>query len=240
MQRKRPLILAHRGDSEHFPENTMAAFDGAMQAGADGIELDVRLCASGELVVFHDEHLQRLCGDSRRLADLTWAELQSCRVQGQRVPLLREVFEALPTALINVEIKQHALRQALPVVQATIRALREARALDRVVVSSFDPRLLALLRALDPDVPRALLYARTQGVVFWQAWLAVPLGVVALHPQHDLVDALALERCRAQGLRMHVWTVDEPDRIAYLSELGVDAIICNDPAAALGQLATRD
>lgn len=216
----------------------MVAFAAAMEAGADGIELDVRVCASGELVVFHDENLQRLCGVPGRLADVSWAELQKRQVQGHAVPQLREVFEALPSALVNVEIKQHALRLALPAVQETIRVIREARALDRVVVSSFDPRLLALLRALDPEVPRALLYARTQGIVFRQAWLAKPLGVVAVHPQHDLVDAGTLEKCHAQGLRVHVWTVDDLDRIAYLARLGVDAIICNDPAAALAQLAT--
>src|SRR5690606_40617380 len=117
-------------------------------AGADGIELDVRVCASGELMVFHDENLQRLCGDPRTMAKLSWAQLQECRVQGEAIPPLRQVLGELPTALVNVEIKHHALRQTLPVVQATIRAVREARALDRVVVSSFDPRLLALLRAL--------------------------------------------------------------------------------------------
>lgn len=218
----------------------MAAFDAAMRAGAEGVELDVRLCASGELIVFHDDNLERLCGDPRRVASLAWRELQRRRVQGHAIPELAEVLAAFPTALVNVELKTHPLALALPLVQATIAAVHHADALGRCLVSSFDPRLLAMMRALAPEVPRGLLYARPQGLMLRSGLLATPLGAAALHPQHDVVDEEAMRRCVAKGLRMHVWTVDEPDRIRYLARVGVHAIICNDPGAALRALVSSD
>ncbi len=238
LERARPIVLAHRGDSAHFPENTMQAFAGAMEAGADGVELDVRVCASGELVVFHDETLARLCGDQRAVADLAFSELAGTRVAGQEIPRLIEVLEAFPNALVNVEIKKHPLAKAMAVVQASLQDIRDARAIERVLVSSFDPRLLGLLRILEPEVPRALLSKLDQGRVHREAWLAGPLGVVAVHPEEVLVDRESVARWHAQSRRVNVWTVDDPQRIAELAALGVDAIICNDPGAALAVLAT--
>lgn len=215
----------------------MAAFEAAMRVGAEGVELDVRLCASGELIVFHDDSLERLCGDPRKVASLAWRDLRGCRVEGYAIPALAEVFAAFPNALVNVELKTHPLKLALPLAQATIAAVRDARAIGRCLVSSFDPRLLAIMRVLAPEVPRGLLYARTQGLLLRSGILATPLGATALHPQHDLVDEEAMAQCVARGMRMHVWTVDDLDRISYLANLGVHALICNDPGAALAALA---
>src|SRR5262249_30121844 len=106
-------ILGHRGASSDAPENTLAAFRLALDQRADGVELDARLCRSGEVVVFHDERLERLTGASGRVADTSWAELSRLEVHGGptggssgRIPLLAEVLEALPrTAFVNVELK---------------------------------------------------------------------------------------------------------------------------------------
>jgi len=106
-------ILGHRGASSDAPENTLAAFLLALAQGADGVELDARLCRSGEVVVFHDERLERLTGAPGRVADTSWADLSRLEVRSgpsgatpARVPLLSEVLEALPrTAFINVELK---------------------------------------------------------------------------------------------------------------------------------------
>ena len=106
-------ILGHRGASSDAPENTLAAFLLALQQGADGVELDARLCHSGEVVVFHDERLERLTGGRGRVADTSWDELSQLEVRSgksgvapARIPLLLEVLEALPrTAFVNVELK---------------------------------------------------------------------------------------------------------------------------------------
>src|SRR5512147_1098251 len=109
----RPLVLGHRGASAAAPENTLAAFRLAMEQGADGVELDVHRCATGEVVVIHDEDARRTAGADLRVAASPLAALRALdaggwrgeRFQGERIPLLAEVLEALPGALVNVELK---------------------------------------------------------------------------------------------------------------------------------------
>ncbi len=233
-----PLVLGHRGDSTNFPENSMAAFEGAMRAGADGVELDVRLCASGELVVFHDADLTRLCADSRLVAKMSWQELRELRVEGQAVPRLEEVLTSFPTAVLNIELKRHPMSRALDLVSACVRVVEEHRALGRVVVSSFDPRLLLMLRVLQPTLPRGLLFAEEQGLPLRRGWLSRGLAPAAVHPEHVLVTKHTMRSWQKRGLRVHAWTVDDPAEIVRLARLGVHAMICNDPAATLAVLRT--
>ena len=235
--RASPLVLGHRGDSEAYPENTMAAMAGAMSAGADGFELDVRLCKSGELVVFHDEDLLRLAGDPRRVDQLTWGELQQLRISGEPIPTLLEVLCEFPDAMVNIELKKHPIRQALALVQACTQAVEQSASLGRVLASSFDPRLLLMLRVLEPNIGRGLLFAKAQGMPFRRGWLARGLAPSAVHPEHVLVTAATMKQWRKRGLRVHTWTVDDPARIRELAQIGVHAIICNNPGAALKALA---
>ena len=214
----------------------MAAFKGAMAAGAHGVELDVRLCGSGELVVFHDEDLLRLCGDPRTIAQLSWNELRGLRVDGEPIPLLRDVLAELPNALVNIELKRHPMAQAMPLLQSCERVVEDARALGRVVVSSFDPRLLLMMRVLEPNLARGLLFAKDQGLPLRRGWLARALGPSAVHPEEVLVTPRRMNRWRKRGFRVHTWTVDDPGRIVELAAMGVHAIICNDPGAALAAL----
>ncbi len=208
----------------------MAAFAGAMDAGADGFELDVRLCSTGELLVFHDEDLARLCdGDSRAVGQLSYAEVRELRVGGEPVPTLLEVLQAFPTAMVNIELKRHPMRDAFALVSECIRVVAEARALGRVLVSSFDPRLLLMLRVLEPNLGRGLLFAQEQGLPLRRGWLAQSLKVCAVHPEHVLVTEARMKRWRKRGWRAHTWTVDDPKRIAELASIGVHAIISNDP-----------
>src|SRR6266542_5407411 len=109
----RPLVLGHRGASAEAPENTLASFRLALAQGADGVELDVRRCATGEVVVVHDEDLSRVGGAPLRVADSPLGALRAVdlgawageRFRGERIPLLAEVLEALPAAIVNVELK---------------------------------------------------------------------------------------------------------------------------------------
>ena len=153
-------ILGHRGASHDAPENTLDAFRLALDQGADGVELDARLCGSGEVVVFHDARLERLTGASGRVADVPWSALARLEVRAGprgaapgRIPLLAEVLEALPrTALINVELKCEDLAgtRVAPAAGALLAAGRHE---DHVVVSSFDPRCLLRLLLGSPPAP---------------------------------------------------------------------------------------
>src|SRR5215471_2935140 len=174
-------ILGHRGASSDAPENTLAAFRLALEQGADGVELDARLCRSGEVVVFHDERLERLTGATGRVADASWADLARLEVRAGpagaapgRIPLLSEVLAALPrTAFVNVELKSEDWN-GTRVAEAAGALLEAGRHGDHVVVSSFDPRCLLRLALAHPRLPRGLLLDPDRSQVF-QRSVSLPL-----------------------------------------------------------------
>ncbi len=240
----RPLVLGHRGASAEAPENTLAAFRLAMAQGADGVELDVWRCATGEVVVAHDEDLSRVAGTPLRVPDSPLAALRALdvgawkgeRFRGERIPLLAEVLEALPGAVVNVELKSRGGRD-LSLAQAAAEVIWRANAGARVVVSSFDWRLVAAFRIASPDVAAGLLFERT---LAWQVrtFLGIrALRPAAVHPDRALATDDRVRRWSAHGLAVNVWTVDEPAEAERLARAGVAALITNAPArlrAALG------
>ena len=235
--RQRPLVLGHRGASALEVENTVAAFRAAIDAGADGVELDVRLCRSGEVVVFHDETLERLAGHPDRVADLSWDELKQISLDGgRRIPTLLQVLMALPTTcLVNVEVKTEKWSWPGRLVRATAEVVKRVGG-DRVLVSSFDPKALVLMRQRSPETPRGLLCHQEQPAWLREARLWQLVSARAVHPQATLATSARVERWRRAGLASHVWTVDDVEQARHLARLGVDAIISNHPAALLGGL----
>jgi glycerophosphoryl diester phosphodiesterase len=253
----RPLVLGHRGASADYPENTLLAFQQAMAQGADGVELDVMCCGSGEVVVVHDDDLGRVLGEppgsgplirNTSLGDLRRYDLGS----GQRVPLLAEALEALgPQALVNIELKppdtpdlktltEHLklLRDDGPA-KATVEVLRRVRRPPgSTLVSSFDPLQLLRFARLCPELPLGLLFHRSLALPLRQAWFAPLLPLAAVHPSATLIDAVSMRAWRRRGYAVHTWTVDKPSEIAALCALGVDAIITNRPGATRSQLAS--
>jgi glycerophosphoryl diester phosphodiesterase len=211
-----------------------------MAEGADGVELDARCCGSGEVVVIHDDETTRTCGEPgrvavtglRRLRALDAGAWKGERFRGERVPLLREVFEALPFAVINVELKGQGGRAAAALASGAARIIADARAGDRTIVSSFDFSLLAAFRAAAPRVATGLLFEpawhRVARVALATAWL-VPS---ALHPALVLCTRERLAAWRAAGRGVVAWTGDDPAELARLAREGVDGLVCNAPGAA--------
>lgn len=225
----------------------MRAFARALDDGADGVELDVRLCATGELVVTHDPTMLRCAGDPREVGALPWSELRRLDVgHGERVPLLSDVLAlARPRgAIVNVEVKTNGARGP-----EVARALTEVLAgggvpVPSVMVSSFDPRALAVVRRRAPTIPTGFLFAAGQGWLLRSGLAAVVVRAAAVHPERWLVDAVAVDAWHRAGRRVNVWTVDDPAELRRLAGLGVDGVICNDPGAAVaatrGLPGTRD
>ncbi|HKE14031.1 MAG TPA: glycerophosphodiester phosphodiesterase [Kofleriaceae bacterium] len=227
-----PLLYGHRGASAHALENTLGAFARARADGADGVELDVRLSADGELAVFHDDDLQRIAGRPGRVADMPWRELAAVALPGgERIPRLDEVLAGTAPMLVNVEIKRPGARHLRQVVRGVAASAARTGAAARVLVSSFDPAAVALTRA-STRLRCGLLFHAGQGRPLREAWLARLLRPHALHPERVLVDAARVASWRARGYAINVWTADEPDELRRLAGLGVDAIITNDPGAA--------
>jgi glycerophosphoryl diester phosphodiesterase len=234
----RPRVWAHRGASAHAVENTVAAFELARAHGADGVELDVMACASGEVVVFHDDDLLRLGGRGERVAAMPWSELARIDLLGkERIPLLADALRACGDLPVNVEIKPR-LGGALSAKVAAI--VREARAQDRVLISSFDPSALWQLHAVAPELPLAYLFqAGTPGIL--RSWGAAALvGASAVHPEHALCTPAQVAAWRSRGLAVNTWTVDDPARLRQLAAAGVDGVFANDPRAAIAVFETGE
>jgi glycerophosphoryl diester phosphodiesterase len=232
-----PLVVGHRGGRGDGwpPENTIAAFERAHSVGARAVELDVRTCAGGEVVVFHDATLERMTGssDRRRIAQVPLAELGRIDLGGgATVPALVDVLQwaALREVGVNVELK-HDVPSRLGLVRATRTALRARRA--DVLLSSFDPLLLAMAATLAPSVPRALL-TQSQGPV-WTAslrGLVRPPWVSAVHLEAEQASG-GVSGYRARGLRVGVWTVNDPQRALELFRQGVATVITDVPDLVL-------
>jgi glycerophosphoryl diester phosphodiesterase len=234
----RPLVIAHRGASKDAPENTLAAFSLARQQGADGVELDVIRCASGELVVFHDDDLARLGGGTARdlVRRMTWDALRERDVGGgERMPTLDQVFDAVGPLMVNVELKSAptwAERARDDGLAADVAELIGRRGLaEQVLVSSFDPLLLQRFRGRAPKIATGLLFAHDQSLPLRRAWARRVVRPAAVHPESVLVDAVTLRGWRDAGYAVNVWTVDDPAEVRCLGALGVDGIITNTPLA---------
>jgi len=231
-----PIGLAHRGGAGHPAnlgiENTLAAFATAVSLGYRYLETDVHATRDGQLVAFHDEHLDRVTDREGAIADLPWREVAAARIGGREpVPRLDELLEAFPGARINIDIKAPAAVEPL---WETIRA---HAAYDRVCVGSFsDRRLHAFRRLAGPRVATAagqlgtaaLRYlphvvsalAHSPGQVLQIPTTHVVRGRTLALVTRDLVDTV-----HRFGMQVHVWTVDEPTQMQRLLDLGVDGIV---------------
>jgi glycerophosphoryl diester phosphodiesterase len=230
----RPLVIGHRGASAEAPENSVAAFARARAVGADGVELDVLRCRSGEVVVFHDDDLTRLGPRPERIDELTLAELREVRLgSGSSIPTLEEALEACgPELLVNIELK------AGGVDGAALRALADGVAEivqrtgsgARVLVSSFSPLAVRLWMRRLGAVPAGLIFERDAPLPLRRAWAARWLRPATLHPEWALCTPARVRRWHARGYAVNSWTVDDPAAIRAARDLGIDGIISNDPA----------
>jgi len=240
--RERSLVFGHRGFSAAAPMNTLAAFEQAAQAGADGIELDVQLSGDGQAVVIHDFTVDASTDGSGAVSELSLAQLRQLDAgawfgpawRGCVIPTLAEVFEAVgQRLLINVELK--TLPQQNDGLEQVVADEISAAAMEqRVLVSSFSPPALRRFRAIMPRVPIACL----SFVGMPPEWLeqSLALDCEAHHPQHDEVDAAFMAAARAAGRLVNAWTVNDPARALELQALGVDGIISDRPDLMLATL----
>ena len=227
---RRPWIYGHRGSSG-APENTLAAFEKAALDGADGIELDVRLSADGELVVVHDATFERVTHgkDHRHVAELPYEEIRRIDVgAGEHAPRLSEVlgFARAFRLRVNVEMK-HGVPQRMLLAHATARQLASVDPFLAIIVSSFDPLILATFATLLPRMPRALLVHRSR----WST-LALETGKAwrdGLHVERTLMRDATMQRLMRRGLLVNVWTVNDVREANDLAALGVDGIITDVP-----------
>lgn len=228
------LGIAHRGASGRAPENTHAAFAAALALGAEAIELDVQLSADGELVVIHDETLDRTTDGQGPVGDRSAAELMrldagswfGAEFRGERIPRLADVLTQLRDRVtLNVEIKS---ARDLGVIEPKLAALVAAeRATEWVVFSSFHAQGVRNMRAAAPWARLGVLC--DQDPLPGGLELAIEIGAELLSPGRRWVDGRVVAAAHARGLAVWVWTVNEPGEIRRLIALGVDAIFSDYP-----------
>lgn len=233
----RPLVLGHRGARAHCPENTMAAFERALEDGADGVELDVRLDAAGEVIVLHDPTLKRVTGgvDHREAESVDRRALEQVDIgDGERVPRLTTVlaWARHHRARLNIEIKRDVSRPFLLTRRVAALVCGMPHADRHIILSSFDFRLVALHRRLAPKVPTAWLVHEKQRLLKsapGRRWV----GASAVHPERLLCSSKQVRKWKQSGALVNVWTVNDPTEARDLANLGVDGLISDDPGLIL-------
>ncbi len=231
-------MWGHRGASAAAPENTLPAFALALSQGAQGIEFDVHLSADDEVVVIHDETLDRTCGVPGVVTELRSADLRSTLAANgmdfptAHIPLLDDVFDLVADADITVNIEIKGLSPLLPA--AVLRVVRDRGFADRVLYSSFNHYALKALLDLGAASPLGVLLAQP----LFKPWrYAQALGAQAVHPPFAMLQIPGfVAKCHRAGLAVNVWAADAPEQWDTAKKMGVDALITNYPGAAVRNL----
>ncbi len=234
-----PLIWAHRGASGYAPENTLPAFKMAADMGADGVELDIQLTKDDQIVVCHDERIDRTSNGAGRIQDYTLDELRKfdfCNgnkaFEGTKIPTMEEVFDLLdPTGLtINIELKTGEI--FYPQLEEKILELTKRKGwMDRVIFSSFNHYSIMKIKELAPEAKTGFLYA--DGTLNMPGY-AAENQVNALHPAfYNLQYPDFMDDCNMFDIDVNVWTVNSEADLLKCREMGVNAVITNYPKKAL-------
>lgn len=246
-----PIPFAHRGGALDGRENSMAAFERAVGMGYRYLETDVRATADGVLVAFHDQTLDRVTDRTGPIARMPYSDVAKARIAGREpIPRMEEILAAWPEARLNIDVK------AENAIGPLTEVLHRARAWDRVCVTSFSYRRLRHVRARmrllsGRDVCTALsplgvaaLRARSLGGPLGRLVRLAEMGVPCAQVPHRvgrtrLVSEAFLATAHALGMQVHVWTVNDPEEMGVLLDLGVDGIITDDIAALRDVMAVR-
>ena len=231
------LIFGHRGVPRDAPENTVAGFRRAVELGLDGVELDVQQCKSGELVIFHDDKVDKLTDGSGNLVDLEFDELRQLdagarfkeEFRGERIPTLEEVLEVMREKMIvNIELKSRSIRDD-GLEAKVIDLIGKMGLQSSVILSSFNPFAVRRVIRSNSGLTTGLLFAEDQSIYLRQAWGSYLLRIDGLHPRHPLVTERLMSRARKRNWFVTTWTVDKADAAGRLFEAGLDIVITNYP-----------
>lgn len=232
-------VWGHRGASGYRPENTMEAFELAIKQGADGIELDVHTSADGQLIVIHDETVDRVTDGTGLVGEKTLKELKDLKVSTPaepegiyRIPTLQEVLDLMRTTdmMVNIELK-NSICFYPGMEEKVLKAVKEAKMEEQLIYSSFNHYSLLQLKQLDQNVQT--------GILFSDGWVnpamyAKNLGINAVHPAvYHLKYPQFREEVKRAGLKTHVWTADKPEHIQLVKEAGAEAVITDYPDRAI-------
>lgn len=256
----KPLIIAHRGASALAPENTLAAFAKAIADGAEGLEFDVRL-AKDNVVVFHDATLGRLTDNKRLISNFTAAELQKFDVgswfnrlrpgcadekfAAERIPTLKQLLEFLKDfkGLIYIELKCRE-SEIEKLVKAVCELIANSHLLSQIIVKSFQLEAIPQIRRTCPKIKTAALFAPKIMTILRKEKrlvnIAHELGAEMISVHFSLATRKLMKKAEKRNLPVTIWTADNPHWLKRATNLGIFAVITNNPARLLAKRAERD
>lgn len=238
-------VFAHRGFSGEYPENTMLAFRKAVEAGADGIELDIHESSDGKLVIIHDESLVRTTGVQALVSDMPLADLVRVNASKTKadsffspIPSFEEYLDYVKDLPIitNVEIKT-GITWYPDIERKAVDMIRAFGLEDRIIFSSFNWISVMRAKALAPDIECGLLYEDVRHNNL--ALQAKEANLQYLHPDYRLLDSDVVRQCKENGIGLNVWTINTEERMRQLIEWDVDSTITNHPDMCLRMLGRK-
>ena len=226
------ICFAHRGASGYYPENTMLAFKKAIQMRADGIELDVQKCKSGELVVIHDFKIDRTTNGFGYVKDFTLNELRKLDAgNGEKIPLLSEILEIIPQkTLINIELKG---KNTAELVSDMINDFITQNKIDKkqIIVSSFNTKEIKKFYEINKDIKLGVIIS---GLPIGAIHFAKKLTAYAINPSLEFVTKSFVKKAHKNNFKVCVWTVNDEKSFERMNKIGVDCVFSNYPDIILG------
>lgn len=235
-----PIIYAHRGASIYAPENTISAFELAVRQGADAIEFDAKLSSDGQVVIFHDQTLERTTGVQGRVGATSFEDLRrldagshfDVAFRGERIPTLDDVFEAVGSQIfMNVELTNYAsLFDSLP--EKVAETVKRHNLTERVMFSSFSPVALLRARRQLPQVPIGLLCWWGRNGAIPRSPLGYLLRYQSLNPYLEDTNPALVQRIHRRGCKVFVYTVNKAEDLRRMFQIGVDGVFTDDQVLA--------
>lgn len=231
-------IFAHRGFSSQYPENTMLAFHKALEAGADGIEMDARLTLDGKIVIMHDPTVDRTTNGKGKVRNLTFAEIlgfdagikKGVVFENERIPVLEQVFDELGgKLLLNIELCNYDEGDNRQLANQTVELIEKYKLVDSVIVSSFRFNNLVYVKDKNPNISCGLLAKQGLLGLFARNLLNHSVSVDALHPYYTDTTPGLIRREQQCGRKIRAWSTNDLAEIRNLYEMGVDAVFTDDP-----------
>jgi len=224
---KKTLNIGHRGAKGHEPENTLPSFQKALDLNVDGIELDVHVCKTGELIVIHDFTVDRTTNGSGTVSELTLSEIKALRINDHiEVPTLEEVLELVgKKCLINIELKgRHTAKPVSHLIEKYI--LEKEYKYEDFIVSSFQREELEMMYLINPKVHLGVL---SQASVTQALEWATAFSAKAIHPHFSLLTEENVQKTQEQGFKIYTWTINETEDIERIKAYNIDGIITDFP-----------
>ena len=231
------LVIGHRGFSAVAPENTQASFKKAMEIGVDMIELDVHLSRDGQVVVIHDDTLNRTTSGKGKVVSYTLNELKQLdagswfgsQFSGERIPALKEVLELTRSqVLLCIELKRGDLGQYTlkDLADRSLQEVEKAGMLSQVLFASFDLSAIERIREMSPGLPVALIYSKS-----WNSPQEVTRGrpIPVLSFRSTVLTQTKASKARQEGIKVLVWTLNTKEDMEHFLNMGVDGIVTNHP-----------